>query len=1111
MPYDLFISYSRDDDKRGQVRALKEQIESDYRSFAGEELRCFFDLEDIATMDDWKHRILDGLRDSNLLLLVLSPAYLVSPYCEWEIIEFLKYEHSRSVGGQGVTPVYFVEIPGLDEPGFEQRAAAWLARVRRRNQVDLRPWFHEGAEALKQAEVRTRLDDLERSLHTRLSRLRRLREAPGNLPAHNPRFVGREAEMQRLHEAVGLGRFGVLTAVQGMGGVGKTALAIQYAYAYADFYPGGRWLVGCAGETHIASALRRLDLDLGLTLNDAEKRDDTLAARRVLAELERRAIEGARTRAGEKDPPRPKTLLLLDNVDHPALLQPPHSDLLTGRQWLHVLATTRSGAEDFGNDPERLTVLSIDELPDDDALRLIESYQPHGRFPTSQERDAALALVKLLGGFTLAIEVVAMHLLECAGRVTCAAFLERMKKEGIGSLDGIFRGTKGGIRHGEKLIGATLKPTLDLLTEPERLVLSYAGLLPPDTIPLPWLRALAANDFPELGRDAEPGYDDPWLSLVNHLLGLRLVQTVDLATDGRTPRLLRLHRLVGEVVRQPDQSAPANEKSMMRFPSPPVRGQLENHRDDLRSQVSSFVEDRCHDLRRNWHENLWEIAPLVAYTRQLLAQRDANAPAVVRTLCHWLINFDYGRDSAPILRSCLAQQEANPDTKLTHLGVTLNDLGHALFQSGQYPAAEGQMRRALEIDERIVPTDEHRVSIRCNNLGSCLKSEGKLAEAEALLRRALELAERVLPADAPHRLICVNNLAGLLDRKGDHAAAAALHRRNLENSERALGLDHPLTLMAASNLAVALFNSGDSAAAEPLYQRALEGRERVLGLDHPETLLSLYCMALLLKHKGDYRGAERLFRRTLEASERVLGPAHPDTLENISALADLLEARERVSVTEHPKNPSSMTDPATVRETTNPPDEARTLRLRRLALLAAQPDIPPRTLHELARDCFVLGDYPKAEELLNRLLQAGFEPASTRHHLARVCLITDRLAEAREHVAQAWSARADAQPYLIARLLWFQLALALLEAVDKEEDGMNKAGLLLGRLKTALQNDTVFMEWNMQPVLDHLKPRLPTDACTLLAALVAALSFKEKVAELEVIPAWREATPQPLA
>ena len=82
MSYDIFISYSRLDNQRGQVSALKEQIEADYRGFANEELRCFFDVKDIATMEDWRHRILEGLRESNLLLLVLSPACLESPHCE---------------------------------------------------------------------------------------------------------------------------------------------------------------------------------------------------------------------------------------------------------------------------------------------------------------------------------------------------------------------------------------------------------------------------------------------------------------------------------------------------------------------------------------------------------------------------------------------------------------------------------------------------------------------------------------------------------------------------------------------------------------------------------------------------------------------------------------------------------------------------------------------------------------------------------------------------------------------------------------------------------------------------------------------------------------------
>jgi hypothetical protein len=75
--------------------------------------------------------------------------------------------------------------------------------------------------------------------------LRNIARAPGNLHGHNPRFLGREQEMKRLHEAAGLGRMNVITALQGLGGLGKTALAIQYAYAYADRYPGGRWHIGC--------------------------------------------------------------------------------------------------------------------------------------------------------------------------------------------------------------------------------------------------------------------------------------------------------------------------------------------------------------------------------------------------------------------------------------------------------------------------------------------------------------------------------------------------------------------------------------------------------------------------------------------------------------------------------------------------------------------------------------------------------------------------------------------------------------------------------------------------------------------------------------------------
>src|SRR5208337_1263759 len=150
MSYDLFLSYSRRDNGQGRITALKERLEVDHRAFVGAggaELRVFFDREEIRGMDDWRHRILGALRESRLLLVCLSPAYLESEYCAWEFIEYLNHEFARALLGVGVAPVYFVDVPGWEDRDFETRCAEWVKELRRRHYFDLRPWFHEGESA----------------------------------------------------------------------------------------------------------------------------------------------------------------------------------------------------------------------------------------------------------------------------------------------------------------------------------------------------------------------------------------------------------------------------------------------------------------------------------------------------------------------------------------------------------------------------------------------------------------------------------------------------------------------------------------------------------------------------------------------------------------------------------------------------------------------------------------------------------------------------------------------------------------------------------------------------------------------------------------------------
>lgn len=132
MPYDLFISYSRRDNERGQVTALKAQIESSFRAFAGRDLRVFFDTHEIAGMDDWRQKIQRSLRDSQVFLAVLSPHYLASPYCRWEWEGYVRYEAMRQCLGEGVAPVFFVTLPDAADPKTDQAFARWIGDIQRR-------------------------------------------------------------------------------------------------------------------------------------------------------------------------------------------------------------------------------------------------------------------------------------------------------------------------------------------------------------------------------------------------------------------------------------------------------------------------------------------------------------------------------------------------------------------------------------------------------------------------------------------------------------------------------------------------------------------------------------------------------------------------------------------------------------------------------------------------------------------------------------------------------------------------------------------------------------------------------------------------------------------
>jgi hypothetical protein len=162
MPYDLFISYARRDDERHRISTLVERLSRDFHSLAGRPLNVFFDTVEIHGMEDWRHRILQALRESRLLLSCISPDYLASEYCEWEFNEYVNNEVGRALAGQGVAPVYLTDVPRWRDNDFKLSCAEWVKELRRRQSFDLRAWPEPGGQASDDAAVAACLSQLNR-------------------------------------------------------------------------------------------------------------------------------------------------------------------------------------------------------------------------------------------------------------------------------------------------------------------------------------------------------------------------------------------------------------------------------------------------------------------------------------------------------------------------------------------------------------------------------------------------------------------------------------------------------------------------------------------------------------------------------------------------------------------------------------------------------------------------------------------------------------------------------------------------------------------------------------------------------------------------------------
>ncbi|MHC4695999.1 MAG: tetratricopeptide repeat protein [Planctomycetota bacterium] len=235
-----------------------------------------------------------------------------------------------------------------------------------------------------------------------------------------------------------------------------------------------------------------------------------------------------------------------------------------------------------------------------------------------------------------------------------------------------------------------------------------------------------------------------------------------------------------------------------------------------------------------------------------------------------------------------------PDVQATirnTLGVTYRELG-------EYPAAELQLRTALDLRRQYFGDEHETVAESLHELGGVLWAKGEHNEAESLLREALAMRRKLLGSEHAKVAESMNDVAVVLLHDGDYENAEPLCREALAMRRHLLGNDDPKTLVSINNVGYLLQKTGKLAEAEPYLHEALVGNRRVLGDDHPETLASITNMGALLRDQDKLAEAERYHREALEARRRVLGDDHWQTLVSINNMGFLLQKMGKLAEAE---------------------------------------------------------------------------------------------------------------------------------------------------------------------------------------------------------------------
>src|SRR5579862_1107655 len=660
-----------------------------------------------------------------------------------------------------------------------------------------------------------------------------------NMPPRNADFTGRAAGLEQLRDNLTAGGRAVVTAqaLYGLGGVGKTQLALEYAYRFQADYDLA-WWVPAERTDQIVSSLAELAGRLGISVSE----NVTEAAKAVLESL-RRGRSSTRW------------LLIFDNAEDPKELEP---FLPAGGG--HVLITSRNQTWSHLAEPLEIDVFHRQESITHLLLHV----------PDLDEADAD-RVAAALGDLPLAIEQAGAWL-EQTG-MQAEEYLEQLQAHAPRVL------AMGEVANYPQSVITAWNMSIDRLrgrSPAAARLLQLCAFFSSGPISM----ILLYSD--EMINALLP-YDD---SLTEKLVLGRVIREISrlaLIKVDQGNNSIQIHRLVQAVIRSQmtdeEQEAACHEIHEILVGARPRRGETDDpgnweRYDIIWPHLETSRADEC------TKEN----------TRQLLTDH-------VRFL--WKRGeYEAGLQLARNLETRWEQQ-LGPDHRQTlYLRFHIANL---LRSQGKFSEARDIDANVLSKQREVLPPDHPHTLMTAGSLAADLRAVGEFQLALERDQDTYDRFKDQYGAEHSRTLAAANNLAVSLRLVGDCFAARAIDQETLELRRRVLGRDHPDSLYSEANLARDIREAGLFPESVTMLRQTLGSYQRVLGDDLPDTLRTAKSLAVSLRKAGAQREALRLTEETYDRYRARYGQDEPDVLAcalnlacDHSALNNKLRARQLV-------------------------------------------------------------------------------------------------------------------------------------------------------------------------------------------------------------------------